>query len=142
VWIGRLPRRGELESAAFDAIVDLTCELSLDPGSRSYTSLPVLDLTVPDRSTLAAAVGVIERRRAAGRVLVCCALGYSRSATAASAWLVATGRAVDAADAVERIRRARPQVVLSDAHLAAIAAVLPYGLQHARPLSADRAPGA
>jgi protein-tyrosine phosphatase len=123
VWIGRLPRPGELESARFDAVVDLTCELPLDPDSRGYTNVPVLDLTIPDASTLAAAVNAIEQRRAAGRVLVCCACGLSRSATAAAAWLVATGRAADAADAAARIRGVRRQVVLSDAHLAAIASL-------------------
>ena len=92
VWVGRLPRRGELERAGFAAVVDLTCEFPLDPGRLGYTNLPVLDLTVPDRSTLVAVVSAIDRRRAAGRVLVCCALGYSRSATAAAAWLVATRR--------------------------------------------------
>ena len=122
VWIGRLPRRGELESGGFDAVVDMTCELSLDPGRLPYTNLPVLDLTLPDTATIDAAVQAIERRRAAGRVLVCCALGYSRSATAAAAWIVATGRAPNAAAAAARIRSVRPQVVLTDAHLAAIAA--------------------
>jgi protein-tyrosine phosphatase len=137
VWIGRLPRRGELESAKFAAVVDLTCELPLDPGSLDYTNLPVLDLTVPDRATLAAAVRAIERRRTAGRVLVCCALGYSRSAAAVAAWLVATGRAADAAAAAELVRNARPQVVLSDAHLAAIAGTTPRARESARPDRAD-----
>jgi protein-tyrosine phosphatase/membrane-associated phospholipid phosphatase len=122
VWIGRLPTRGALDGAGFVAVVDLTCELPLDPGSRSYANLPVLDLAVPDRSTLAAAVTAIERRRAAGRVLVCCALGFSRSAAAVAAWLVVTGRAANAEAAAARIRSVRPRVVLSDAHIVAIAA--------------------
>ncbi|HET7033389.1 MAG TPA: phosphatase PAP2/dual specificity phosphatase family protein [Casimicrobiaceae bacterium] len=137
VWIGRLPARSELEKAGFAAIVDLTCELPLDPGTRVYTNVPVLDLTVPDRSTLAAAVTAIERRRAAGRVLVCCALGYSRSATAAAAWLVATGRAANAAVAATRIRSIRPQVVLSAAHLGAIAAVLSRTNESVDPIAAE-----
>ncbi len=97
VWIGRLPTRRDLERGAFAAIVDLTCELPLDPGTRAYVNIPVLDLTLPDRATIDAAVQAIERRRPTGRVLVCCALGYSRSATVVAAWLVATGRAADAA---------------------------------------------
>jgi protein-tyrosine phosphatase/membrane-associated phospholipid phosphatase len=133
VWIGRLPRRCELESAGFAAVVDLTCELPVDPGTCAYTNLLVLDLTLPERATLDAAANAIERRRAAGRVLVCCALGYSRSAAAVAGWLVATGRAADAADAAARIRRARPQVVLSDAHVAAIAAMMPGGNESTRP---------
>jgi protein-tyrosine phosphatase len=47
-----------------------------------------------------------------GPVLVCCALGFSRSAVAVAAWLVATGRAAAAAEAVELVRRARPAAVL------------------------------
>jgi protein-tyrosine phosphatase len=133
VWIGRLPRGRELESAGFAAVVDLTCEVPLDPGSRAYTNLPVLDLTPPERSTLDAAASAIERRRAGGRVLVCCALGYSRSAAAIAAWLVATGRAADATTAASRVRSARPQVVLSDAHLVAIASVFPRGSDPVQP---------
>jgi len=132
VWIGRLPHRGELESAGFGAVVDMTCELSIDAGPLAYANVAVLDLTLPDPATIEMAVQAIERRRAAGRVLVCCALGYSRSATAVAAWMVATGRAPDAATAASRIRSARPQVVLSDAHLAAIGAA-------ARPNRADPA---
>jgi len=122
VWIGRLPHRGELEGAGFDAVVDMTCELSVDTDRLPYTNVAVLDLTLPDPMTIETAVQAIERRRAAGRVLVCCALGYSRSATAAAAWMVATGRAPNAQAAAARIRTVRPQVVLTDAHLAAIAA--------------------
>lgn len=123
VWIGRLPTRRELERGAFAALVDLTCELPVVPGTRAYANLPVLDLTLPDRATIVAAVQAIERRRPADRVLVCCALGYSRSATVVAAWLLATGRASDACDAVARIRRVRPQVVMTEAHFALIGSV-------------------
>ena len=132
VWLGRMPSPAELERGGFDGVVDLTCEMAIDPGRRVYANIPVLDLTLPDRETADAAAQAIERRRALGRVLVCCALGYSRSATAVAAWLVATGRAADAAAAVARIRSVRPQVVLSEAHLVAIAAVLPHGRGAAR----------
>ena len=93
VWLGRMPTPAELERGGFAAIVDLTCELPLDPCGRAYVNLPVLDLTLPDRATLGAAVEAIERLRGDGRVLVCCALGVTRSATAVAGWLVATGRA-------------------------------------------------
>jgi protein-tyrosine phosphatase len=56
---------------------------------------------------------------------VCCALGYSRSACAVLAWLLHTGRAdnVEAAEAL--LRAKRPHVVLSQAHRAALAALMP-----------------
>ncbi len=122
VWIGRLPTRRDLGRGGFDAVVDLTCELPVDPGTRAYAQ---------SRGTRphAARCRDAHRRRAGdravpaptGRVLVCCALGYSRSATVVAAWLVATGRAPDADAAVARLRDARPQIVMTDAHLALIA---------------------
>ena len=116
VWLGRIPTPADLDHGGFAAIVDLTCELSLDPSGRAYVNLPVLDLTLPDRDTLRAAAEAIERLRGDGRVLVCCALGVTRSATAVAGWLVATGRARDAEAAFARVRDARPQIVLGDAH--------------------------
>jgi protein-tyrosine phosphatase/membrane-associated phospholipid phosphatase len=123
VWLGRMPTHEELDRGGFTAIVDMTCELPLDGSGRAYVNLPVLDLTLPDRETLGAAAEAIERLRGTGRVLVCCALGVTRSATAVAGWLVATGRARDAESALTRVREARPQIVLGDAHRARIAAM-------------------
>jgi len=102
VWIGRAP----WGQHPFASVVDLTAELSV-PGS---VTVPVLDLTLPRPDQLDAAVAAIEG--APRPVFVCCALGYSRSATAAAAWLAATNRAHSAAEAADLVRRARPQVVL------------------------------
>ena len=125
VWLGRMPSPAELERGGFDGVVDLTCEMAIDPGRHVYANIPVLDLTLPDRATLGAAVEAIERLRPRGRVLVCCALGVSRSAVAVAAWLVATGRAADAEAALVRVRAARPQIVLGDAHRRSVAAMAP-----------------
>src|SRR5207244_11174025 len=70
---------------------------------------------------LPAAAATSEDARARGRVLVCCALGYSRSAAALATWLVAYGHADSVVAAVERIRAARPRIVLGDDAMAAIA---------------------
>jgi len=123
VWLGRIPTPAEIERGGFAAIVDLTCELKLDPCGRAYVNLPVLDLTLPDRAILAEATDAIEELRREGRVLVCCALGVTRSATAVAGWLVATGRARDAEAALARVREARPQIVLGEAHRARVAAM-------------------
>ena len=125
VWLGRMPSPAELERGGFEGVVDLTCEMAIDPGRRVYANIPVLDLTLPDRAALGAAVDAIERLRPRGRVLVCCALGVSRSAVAVAAWLVATGRAPDAETALVRVRAARPQIVLGDAHRVSVAAMAP-----------------
>ena len=123
VWLGRIPKPSDLDRGGFTAIVDMTCELPLDPCGRTYVNLPVLDLTLPDRDTLEAAAEAIERLRSDGRVLVCCALGVTRSATAVAGWLVATGRARDAEVALAQVSEARPQIVLGDAHRVRIAAM-------------------
>ena len=75
--------------------------------SATVAVVPVLDLTLPPRRALDDAAQAIERLRAQGPVLVCCALGYSRSACAAAAWLLATGRAATVDAAFVRIQAAR-----------------------------------
>lgn len=85
--------------------------------ARGYVSLPQLDLTAPSREHLDRASRAIESMIEGGPVLVCCALGFSRSAAAVAAWLISTGRAADAADAVERVLHARPAAVLRAEHL-------------------------
>jgi protein-tyrosine phosphatase len=72
----------------------------------------MLDLSPPTEDQLDAAVRAIIRFAGRRPTLVCCALGYSRSAIAAAAWLIAAGHAVNTDDALEQVRRARPQVVV------------------------------
>ena len=125
VWLGRIPTARELAASPFAGVVDLTAEFDLRAGARDVVSVPVLDLTAPARDELAHAADAIERLRARGPVLVCCALGYSRSACAVAAWLLATGRAPDVASALATIRRARTRIVLGERHVAALAALAP-----------------
>jgi membrane-associated phospholipid phosphatase len=107
VWLGRAPwPRAALD---FARIVDLCAELPGVPRSRA---IPMLDLIVPAPELLARAAAEIEQARIAGRVLVCCALGYSRSAAAVAAWLLTSGRAPSVDAAITEIRRIRPRIVL------------------------------
>jgi membrane-associated phospholipid phosphatase len=120
VFLGRIPVR----DAEFAAIVDLCAEISCSVAAGcTYHSIPVLDMTAPAVDELRAAADAIERARARGPVLVCCALGYSRSAAAVAAWLLTTGRASDADAAFDIIRRARPLVRLRDEHRAILKAL-------------------
>lgn len=115
VFLGRIPGRGQAER--FAAVVDLCAELpaTVTPG-QAYCSLPSLDLIVPTAERCREAAHTIEDLRSRGPVLVCCALGYSRSACAVAAWLVLSGRCKDAAQAQQRISQARPGVVLHPEH--------------------------
>ncbi len=124
VWLGRIPTSTEQDS--FSAIVDLCAELPINPQARAYQCIPVLDLIAPTSAECRHAAEAIERLRASGPLLVCCALGYSRSATAVAAWLLHSGRAATVEDALTIIRSARTDVVLHPAHREAL-----EGLPHA-----------
>jgi len=118
VWLGRIPLAGE--AAGFATVVDLCAEL---PGAaRAGTScIPMLDLVAPPPARLRDAAASIERGRSAGPVLVCCALGYSRSAATVAAWLLTSNRAASMTDAIEKVRLARPRIVIDAPLRAAIA---------------------
>ena len=119
VWLGRIPTRGLPTPVV--AVVDTCAELSCTAATPAYASVPMLDLVVPSPAQLAEAAEAIERLRRHGPVLVCCALGYSRSAASVAVWLLRSGQVVTLDAAVECLRAARPEVVLGPAHLAAIA---------------------
>jgi len=118
IHLGRLPAPHDLEG--FAGLLDLCAELPLQRTPPAYCSLPSLDLVAPDALTCQRAAEAIERLCHHGPLLVCCALGYSRSATAVAAWLLHSGRCQSVESAVELIRQARPQVVLGPQHLAAL----------------------
>lgn len=104
VWVGRPAVEG------FRSVVDLTGELAV----RADVHVPMLDLAVPAVEQIAAAVAGIADLDGRRPTLVCCALGYSRSAAALVGWLVESGRARDVEEGVAMVRRARPGVVLGD----------------------------
>jgi hypothetical protein len=105
VWVGRPDTDG------FRSVVDLTCELPV----RADAHIPMLDLAAPSCEQISAAVAAICSLSDRRPTLVCCSLGYSRSAAAAAAWLVASGHSGSIDDAIEVVRGARPKVVLSTA---------------------------
>lgn len=134
VLIGRLPTGSERKSIGVRAIVDMAAELPCDSGDLRYASVPMLDLVAPSPRQLALAAEAIEQAKVEQPVLICCALGFSRSATATAAWLLASGRAAGSRDAIEMIRRARPGIVLNDAHALALdrfaASIAPRRVRH------------
>ena len=87
-------------------------------------SLPWLDLVVPEPAQLVAAADAVEAAASRGPVLVCCALGYSRSAAVAVVWLCIHGPRLAVPDALRAVRAARPQIVLHAGWLDAIEAAV------------------
>lgn len=120
--LGRLPGPGDVERLELSAIVDVSAELPCVTGGHSYFNVPMLDLVPPSPEQLGQAVGAIETARASADapVLLCCALGFSRSALALAAWFLADGRASTPAAAAALARQVHPATVLAPAHLAVL----------------------
>jgi protein-tyrosine phosphatase len=116
LWIGRLPGRAADLPSGNITLIDLCAELPCPAAkaAHAYLSLPALDLVPLSTRQLGDAAQHIARAIACGPVWVCCALGYSRSAATVAAWLITSGRAANAREAVALIHRARPQAVLGE----------------------------
>ena len=110
VWLGRAPGRFDGRS-----IVNLAAELHIRARGAACTNVPMLDLLTPPQPQLEEGVAAIESFALQRPTLVCCALGYERSASVVAAWLVSTGRAASMEQAVAMIRERRPRVVLDGA---------------------------
>ncbi|SIS14126.1 Dual specificity phosphatase, catalytic domain [Aquipseudomonas alcaligenes] len=122
IWLGRVPTAAEATS--FRAVLDLSAELPVRLPGKTYRNLPLLDLVAPDSEACRQGAELIEQLRQQGPLLVCCALGYSRSATLVAAWLLHSGRADSVEQAIAMIRAARPRIVLGEAQRKALQGLL------------------
>ena len=98
------------------ALLDLATEFpAICPTASHYRNLPVLDLTVPPTATIREALTFLKQH---GERPICvhCALGLSRSATIAAAWLVHRGLAANAREAFGKLHNIHPAIVWSKAH--------------------------
>ncbi|MBS0850055.1 phosphatase PAP2/dual specificity phosphatase family protein [Citrobacter sp. JGM124] len=115
VALGRFPDT----MVAQVAVLDLTAEFH--KGRRKtehWEAYPLMDLVVPGvRDIHLAVIKLSQMQQGHESVLVCCALGLSRSATIVAAWLLSEGHAGSVTQAVALIKSRRPQVVLTFAHL-------------------------
>lgn len=109
VWLGRAPWRTD-----FASTVNVAAELQVDARGKTSTRVPMLDLVSPTGQQLEEGVIAIEGFASQRPTLVCCALGYSRSAAVVAWWLVSTGRAFTFDEAVRSIRDRRPRIVLHE----------------------------
>jgi protein-tyrosine phosphatase len=102
VFLGRFPTAAEAD--AFGTVIDLAGELERPRGvTCRWTAVAMVDLLPPSQAAQAQAVAAIEAARDDGTVLVCCALGFQRSAGVVAEWLVATGRSPTPAQAHKRL---------------------------------------
>ena len=67
-----------------------------------------------------AATTFIAEAAAEGMVYVHCKIGYSRSAAVVGAFLLATGDAADAEEAIAQLRQARPSIVVREEAMRAL----------------------
>ncbi len=104
------------------AVLDLTAECVAPPSFRAlaYRNIPILDLTVPTPNQFADAVDFIRAQMKEGKVYVHCKLGRSRSAAVVAAYLIAEGLAANGSEAVDLVRRARPEIVIGPAAVEAL----------------------
>jgi protein-tyrosine phosphatase/membrane-associated phospholipid phosphatase len=117
VFIGRRLNHAEAADAVrqgVTAVLDLTAEFSeaLPFLATTYHNLPILDLTAPTLGHLREATQFITAQAARGTVYVHCKIGYSRSAAAIGAYLLASGQATTVAEAIGRLRQVRPALIV------------------------------
>jgi protein-tyrosine phosphatase/membrane-associated phospholipid phosphatase len=123
LWLGRLPGTSDRSAHPDLGVLDLCAELPCTVRVERYASLPLLDLVTPSVEQCRRGAELVDQLRAGGPLLVCCALGYSRSATVLAAWLLLSGRTSNVESTVQLIRQARPRIVLKADQLAVLAQI-------------------
>ena len=114
VYLGRIPSTSALNQHHFISVVDLCAELPIGHFKGTYTLIPVLDMTPLSQKECQQAAQIIEQYRQQGKLLVCCGLGYSRSATAVIAWLLWTKKADNLQQAINKVKKHRHSIVISN----------------------------
>ena len=96
------------------AVLDLTAEFSEAKPFRAliYRNIPILDLTAPSIDQLREMAAFIDDESRKGVVYVHCKIGYSRTAAAAAAYLLQTGKAGSVTEAIALLRQVRPAIVV------------------------------
>jgi len=127
VWIGRCLSGAEargIRRAGITAVVDLTAEFSECSELRAlpYLQIPILDLTAPTPAQIDEAIAFITDHANNGIVYVHCKIGYSRTATIAGAYFLASGQVESDEQALTALRQARPSIITRPEALAALAA--------------------
>ena len=127
VRIGRRLSNREASAAVetgVTAVLDLTAEFSEVKAFRDlcYRNVPILDLTAPSQEQLREMAAFISEQSEKGIVYVHCKIGYSRSAAAVGAFLLASERCGTAEEVVALLRKVRPSIIIRPEALAALRA--------------------
>jgi protein-tyrosine phosphatase/membrane-associated phospholipid phosphatase len=117
VWIGRMLNDREAAEAirlGVTAVLDLTAEFSEPEAFRAlvYRNIPILDLTAPSIDQLREMATFIDEESRKGIVYIHCKIGYSRTAAAAAAYLLATEEAAGVSAVIEMLRHVRPSIIV------------------------------
>ncbi|WP_421592348.1 phosphatase PAP2/dual specificity phosphatase family protein [Shinella sp. M27] len=119
VFLGRTPRRSELST--YVAVIDMTAEMpAIAAPGLVWHAFPSTDLLPLETGRIREAALAVQDASRHGPVLICCALGFQRSAAVAACWLIRAGHAANAAIAGERIKAAGRPVHLRPEIFAAI----------------------
>jgi len=114
VYLGRMPSAADIRRDDFYAVIDMSAEMSKPDAPILWRSRPCLDLMLPSKEDLLTAATWIDQFRESGKVLVVCALGYSRSALAVATWLLLSKQVATVEEAIHLIRQQRPNIVIDD----------------------------
>lgn len=118
VYLGRYPDEEVLKSKGIGAVLDLTCELGglkLKDNLKTIQCHPLLDLVVPESSDLLECANILKILAEKEKVLVFCALGYSRSAAVVVTWMCLTSKEMDVEKAVSQLKAIQPEIRLNSA---------------------------
>ena len=119
LYFGRRLRSHErplLDHHGIVALLDLTAatpEPKIIRSERVYRSMPILDGTAPTLEGLLDAVRWVMDQSAAGPVYIHCAAGHGRAGLIAGAYLLASGEAANANEAILKLQSVRPLVLLT-----------------------------
>jgi hypothetical protein len=111
--IGRLPHTHEWHAMGKPTIISLCAELQA-PALGTHHCVPCLDLTIPTPKDWQRCAERIDHALNQGQpVHLCCALGFSRSASAALYWLISRGIVTNVDTGLLWLREVYPHTVLN-----------------------------
>ena len=125
LYLGRIPSAEHTKQ--YTALFDCCAELAVNQQVQHYEKFNTLDLIPVQSQQLLVAAAAFDhfiqpllQTNQSHKVLIFCALGYSRSCSILIAWLLQQNHAASVEEAITLIQRSRPWIVLSEKHIAEI----------------------